>query len=132
MFLTILTYSIQAIAILLIIFAWVRKNKKNIGRGSLSLLLSLLGLAASYKLGKYTFGDQLFSFIGLPAWSNRVDNTEFHYSLLLSSIFFIPSIIIGYKNSKDFGALMGKWISGIYLFVIFISLLIFMISNFLK
>ncbi|MEJ3720996.1 hypothetical protein WGM54_23870 [Paenibacillus polymyxa] len=128
MFLTILTYSIQAIVILLIIFTLVRKNRKKIGRGSLSLLLLLLGLAASYELGNYTFGDQLFSFLGLPAWSNRVDNTGFHYSLLLSSIFFIPGIIIGYKNPEDFGALIGRRVSSIYLFLIIISLLFFIIS----
>ncbi|MBU9709455.1 MULTISPECIES: hypothetical protein [Paenibacillus] len=128
MFLTILTYSIQAIVILLIIFTLVRKNRKKIGRGSLSLLLSLLGMAVSFEFGDYILGDQLLSFLGLPAWSNSVDNTRFHYTIYLSSIFFIPSLIIGYKNPEDFGALIGRRVSSIYLFLIIISLLFFIIS----
>ncbi|WP_283657597.1 hypothetical protein [Paenibacillus sp. RC343] len=80
-FLSILTYSIQAIAILLIIFKLLRKNEKKIGWGSLSLLLSLLGMAVSFEFGNYIFGDQLLSFLGLPAWSNSVDNTGFHYTI---------------------------------------------------
>ncbi|ASR46482.1 hypothetical protein B4V02_07220 [Paenibacillus kribbensis] len=123
-FSSILTYSIQTIAILLIILTLLRKNEKKIGWGSLSLLLSILGMAVSFKFGNYIFGDQLLSFLGLPAWSNA-DNTGFHYTFLLSIIFFAPSLIIGYKNPDEFGALIGKWISSIYLFLIIISLLFF-------
>jgi hypothetical protein len=126
-FLSILTYSIQLVAILLITFKLLKKNKKKIGWGSLSLLLALLGMAVSFEFGNYIFGDQLLSFLGLPAWSN-VDNTGFHYTFLLSIIFFAPSLIIGYKNPNEFGALVGKWVSSIYLFLIFISLLFFIIS----
>ncbi|WP_025722282.1 hypothetical protein [Paenibacillus polymyxa] len=128
MFSIMLTYSIQAIVILLIIFELLRKNEKKIGWGSLSLLLSLLGMIVSFEFGNYILGDQLLSFLGLPAWSNHVDNTGFHYTIFLSSIFFIPSLIIGYKNPKEFGATIGKWISSIYLFLIIISLLFFIIS----
>ncbi|MGM1022261.1 MAG: hypothetical protein ACQEXV_17360 [Bacillota bacterium] len=128
MFLSILTYSIQIIAILLIIFKLLRKNEKKIGWGTLSLLLALLGMAVSFEFGNYIFGDQLLSFLGLPAWSNNVDNTRFHYTIFLSSIFFIPSLIIGYKNPKEFGAKIGKLISSIYLTLIIITLLFFIIS----
>ncbi|AHM64361.1 hypothetical protein LK13_16440 [Paenibacillus polymyxa] len=128
MFSMILTYSIQAIVILLIIFTVLRNNRKKIGRGSLSLLLSLLGMAVSFEFGDYIFGDQLLSFLGMSAWSNPVNNTGFHYTIFVSSIFFIPSLIIGYKNSEDFGALIGRRISSIYLFIIIISLLFFIIS----
>ncbi|MDN4080554.1 hypothetical protein [Paenibacillus polymyxa] len=128
MFSMILTYSIQAIVILLIIFTVLRNNRKKIGRGSLSLLLSLLGVAVSFEFGDYIFGDQLLSFLGMSAWSNPVNNTGFHYTIFVSSIFFIPSLIIGYKNSEDFGALIGRRISSIYLFIIIISLLFFIIS----
>ncbi|WP_025684375.1 hypothetical protein [Paenibacillus maysiensis] len=128
MFLSILTYSIQTIAILLIIFKLLRKNEKKIGWGTLSLLLALLGMAVSFEFGNYIFGDQLLSFLGLPTWSNNVDNTRFHYTIFLSSIFFIPSLIIGYKNPKEFGAKIGKLISSIYLTLIIITLLFFIIS----
>ncbi|SPY15955.1 Uncharacterised protein [Paenibacillus polymyxa] len=128
MFSMILTYSIQAIVILLIIFTVLRNNRKKIGRGSLSLLLSLLGMAVSFEFGDYIFGDQLLSFLGMSAWSNPVNNTGFHYTIFVSSIFFIPSLIIGYKNSEDFGALIGRRVSSIYLFIIIISLLFFIIS----
>ncbi|WP_043891154.1 hypothetical protein [Paenibacillus sp. Aloe-11] len=126
-FSSILTYSIQTIAILLIIFKLLRKNEKKVGLGSLSLLLALLGMAVSFEFGNYIFGDQLLSFLGLPAWSN-VDNTGFHYTFLLSIIFFAPSLIIGYKNPNEFGALIGKRISGIYLLFIIISLIFFITS----
>jgi len=132
MFSIMLTYSIQAIAILLIIFESLRKNRKKVGWGSLSLLLSLLGMAVPFEFGDYILGDQLLSFLGLSAWSNPVDNTRFHYTIYLSSIFFIPSLIIGYKNPKEFGATIGKRISSMYLFLIIISLLLFIISNFSK
>ncbi|ADM68499.1 hypothetical protein GMA19_00648 [Paenibacillus polymyxa E681] len=132
MFSIMLTYSIQAIAILLIIFELLRKNRKKIGWGSLSLLLSLLGMVVSFEFGNYILGDQLLSLLGLPAWSNSVDDTRFHYTVFLSSIFFIPSLIIGYKNPKAFGATIGERISSIYLFLIIISLLFFIISIFSK
>ncbi|MCP3809303.1 hypothetical protein NLX78_18855 [Paenibacillus sp. Lou8.1] len=132
MFSIMLTYSIQAIVILLIIFELLRKNRKKIGWGSLSLLLSLLGMAVSFEFGNYILGDQLLSFLGLPAWSNSVDNTRFHYTIFLSSIFFIPSLVIGYKNPKEFGATIGKRVSSIYLTLIIISLLFFIISIFSK
>ncbi|MBE7900440.1 preprotein translocase subunit SecG [Paenibacillus jamilae] len=128
MFSMILTYSIQTIVILLIIFTVLRNNRKKIGQGSLSLLLSLLGMAVSFEFGDYIFGDQLLSFLGMSAWSNPVNNTGFHYTIFVSSIFFIPSLIIGYKNSEDFGALIGRRVSSIYLFIIIISLLFFIIS----
>jgi hypothetical protein len=126
-FSSILTYGIQAIAILLIIFNILRRNEKKVGWGSLSPLLALLGMAVSFEFGNYIFGDQLLSFLGLPAWSNA-DNTGFHYTIFLSSIFFIPSLIIGYKNPNAFGAKIGKWISIIYLFMIIIPALFFIIS----
>jgi hypothetical protein len=126
-FSSILTYSIQAIAILLIIFKLFKKNEKKIGWGSLSLLLALLGMAVSFEFGNYIFGDQVLSFLGLPAWSN-VDNTGFHYTIFLSSIFFIPSVIIGCKNPKDFGAKIGEIVSSIYLTLIIITLIFFIIS----
>ncbi|WP_226002036.1 hypothetical protein [Paenibacillus sp. BJ-4] len=126
-FSSILTYSIQTIAILLIIFKLLKKNEKKIGWGTLSLVLALLGMAVSFEFGNYIFGDQLLSLLGLPAWSN-VNNTGFHYTLFLSSIFFTPSLIIGYKNPSEFGALIGKRVSSIYLFLMIISLLFFITS----
>ncbi|KJD46396.1 hypothetical protein [Paenibacillus terrae] len=127
-FSSILTYSIQAIAILLIIFNFLKKNEKKVGWGSLSLLLSLLGMLVSFEFGNYILGDQLLSLLGLPAWSNSVNNTGFHYTLFLSIIFFIPSLIIGYKNPKAFGAEMGKLVSSIYLTLITVTLLFLIIS----
>ncbi|MBE0342962.1 hypothetical protein E4V51_20495 [Paenibacillus sp. 28ISP30-2] len=127
-FSSILTYSIQANAILLIIFNFLKKNEKKVGWGSLSLLLSLLGMLVSFEFGNYILGDQLFSLLGLPAWSNRVDNTGFHYTLFLSIIFFIPSLIIGFKNPNAFGAMIGRRISIIYLTLITVTLLFLIIS----
>lgn len=127
-FSSILTYCIQAIAILLIIFNLIKRNKKKIGKGSFSLLLAFLGMAVSFKFGNYILGDHLFSTLGLSAWSNGVDNTGFHYTMFLSIVFFIPSLIIGYKNPEEFGAKIGKWISSIYLILIIVAFIFFIIS----
>ncbi|MET3209872.1 UNVERIFIED_CONTAM: hypothetical protein ABIC26_002820 [Paenibacillus sp. PvR008] len=123
-FSSILTYSIQTIAILLIIYYLLRRNKQKIGWGTFSLLLSLFGISVSFEFGDYILGDHFFSFLGLSAWSNN-DNTGFHYTIFLSSIFFIPSLIIGYKKPNDFGAKIGKLVSSIYLTIIVITLLFF-------
>ena len=127
-FSSLLTYCIQAIAVLLIIFNLLKRNKKKIGWGSLSLLLAFLGMAVSFKFGNYILGDHLFSLLDLSAWSNSVDNTGFHYTMFLSIIFFIPSLIIAYKKPEDFGAKIGKWISSIYLILIIIAFIFFIIS----
>ncbi|MGZ0041830.1 hypothetical protein [Paenibacillus ottowii] len=125
-FSSILTYSIQTIAILLIIYYLLRRNKQKIGWGSLSLLLSLLGIAVSFEFGDYILGDHFLFLLGLSTWSN-VNNTGLHYTIFLSSIFFIPSLIIGYKKPNDFGAKIGKLVSSIYLTIIVITLLFFII-----
>ncbi|MCC3379112.1 hypothetical protein ACFQ5D_04465 [Paenibacillus farraposensis] len=126
-FSSILTYSIQVIAILLIIFNLLKRNEKKIGWGTLSLLLAFLGMAVSFKFGNYILGDKLLSFLGLPAWSN-VNNTGFHYTLFLSSILFIPSLIIGYKKPEELGAKIGKLVSSIYLALVIIMILFLIIS----
>lgn len=126
-FSSILIYSIQVIAILLIIFNLLKRNEKKIGWGTLSLLLAFLGMAVSFKFGDYILGDKLLSFLGLPAWSN-VNNTGFHYTFFLSGILFIPSLIIGYKKPEEFGARIGKLVSSIYLTLTIVTILFLIIS----
>ncbi|MBP1309076.1 hypothetical protein JOD82_002096 [Paenibacillus sp. 1182] len=109
-------------------FQFIKKKQKKIGWGSLSLLLAFLGMAVSFKFGNYILGDHLFSLLDLSARSNSVDNTGFHYTMFLSIIFFIPSLIIAYKKPEDFGAKIGKWISSIYLILIIIAFIFFIIS----
>lgn len=84
--------------------------KKKIGLGTISLLLSFLGLLFSFSFGnKRCFGDVFLEFLGLRAWSNG--NSGLHYTIFYSLIFFIPSIILGIKFRNNIGATIGKTIS---------------------
>ena len=91
----------------------VKVNKK-IGFGSLSLLLCVMGILFSFSFGnKGCYGDIILRFIGIQPWSNG--SRGIHYTLFYSSIFFIPSFIVGYKFKDDLGATLGKIISSIIL-----------------
>ena len=94
------------------------KATKNIGVGSLSLLLCIVGILFTFSFGnKICWGDSILNFLGLKAWSNG--NDGLHYTIFYSLIFFIPSVIIGYKFKKNLGATVGKIVSLILLVLIF-------------
>lgn len=98
--------------------------KKKIGLGSISLLLSFLGILFSFSFGnKRCFGDVILEFLGLRAWSNG--NSGLHYTIFYSLIFFIPSIILGFKFKNNIGATLGKIIS------LIMSILIILMSFFI-
>lgn len=99
----------------------MKKNK--IGIGSLSLLLCIIGFLFSFTFNDICIGDNILTSIGLKAWSNG--NSGTHYTLFYSLLFFIPSVILGYKFKYSFGSKMGKILSAIMAIMIIVNLVFF-------
>lgn len=98
-------------------------KKKKIGIGSLSLLLFVVGCLFSFTFYNLTIGDNILTYIGLKAWSNG--NSGTHYTIFYSLLFFIPSLILGYKFKEDFGSKVGKILSTIMITIIVVNSLLF-------
>ena len=98
-------------------------KKKKIGIGSLSLLLFVVGCLFSFTFYNLTIGDNILTYIGLKAWSNG--NSGTHYTIFYSLLFFIPSLILGYKFKEDFGSKVGKILSTIMVTIIVVNSLLF-------
>ncbi|MGL5084799.1 MAG: hypothetical protein ACRC68_03645 [Clostridium sp.] len=62
------------------------------------------------------FGDNILNTVGLKAWSNGTQGT--HYTVFYSLIFFISSVVIGYKFEENIGSKLGKILSLIMLVII--------------
>lgn len=83
----------------------VRKTK-DIGFGSLSFALCLIGLLFTIPfVDKPCIGDNILYNIGLSILSNG--DSGIHYTMFYSAIFFIPSFIIGYIYPDNRGAKAG-------------------------
>lgn len=98
-------------------------SKKKIGIGSISLLLFIIGYLFSFTFNGICIGDNILTYIGLKAWSSG--NSGTHYTVLYSLVFFIPSLIIGYKFKDNFGSKVGKILSTIMVTMITLNLLFF-------
>ncbi|WP_347940260.1 hypothetical protein AAEY33_21665 [Peribacillus simplex] len=106
----------------------VRKTK-NIGLGSLSFALCLIGILFTIQFGdKPCIGDNILNTIGLSFLSNG--DSGIHYTMFYSAIFFIPSFIIGHIHPDDRGAKAGKIISG-FLSILIVSVLLTIIIDLL-
>ncbi|MBS5988029.1 hypothetical protein [Clostridium sp.] len=99
----------------------MKKNK--IGIGSLSLLLFIIGCLFSFTFNDICIGDSILTYIGLKAWSNG--NSGTHYTIFYSILFFIPSLILGYKFKENFGSKIGKILSTIMVIMIIVNSLFF-------
>lgn len=98
-------------------------KKKKIGIGSLSLLLFIVGCLFSFTFNNLHIGDSILTYIGLKAWSNG--NSGTHHTIFYSLLFFIPSLILGYKFNEDFGSKVGKILSTIMVTIIVVNSLLF-------
>jgi len=93
--------------------------KKKIGLGTLSLLLSFAGIAWAFTLKGVCLGDNILSAFGISAWSNG--NSGTHYTVFYSLVFFILSVVLGLKYSRNLGAKAGRAISIIIGAIIILS-----------
>ncbi|MBT2668263.1 hypothetical protein J7J00_22745 [Bacillus sp. ISL-4] len=106
----------------------VRKTK-NIGLGSLSFALCLIGIVFTFQFGDKPFiGDHILNTIGLSFLLNG--GSGIHYTMFYSTIFFIPSFIIGHIHPDNRGAKAGNIISG-FLSILIVSVLLTIIIDFL-
>lgn len=62
---------------------------KKIGVGTVSLLLSIIGIVWTFTLNGVCIGDNALNSLGLTAWSNG--NTGTHFTVFYSLIFFISA-----------------------------------------
>ncbi|TYP48693.1 hypothetical protein [Thermosediminibacter litoriperuensis] len=99
---------------------------KKIGLGTLSLILCIIGILFSFSFGDVgCYGDTILKSIGLETGliiekGSRV--TFLHYTPFYSLLFFIPSVIIGYKYRKNhIGALLGAVISSIIVLLLIVA-----------
>ncbi len=107
----------------------LKQNNRKIWLGCISLLLSIMGILFTFSFGKnLCYGDIIFKYIGLKAWSNG--NSGLHYTVFFSLIFFIPSFILGYKLKNNFVAKIGKIISLIMIILIILVFPIFSVITF--
>lgn len=83
----------------------------------------VVGCLFSFTFYNLTIGDNILTYIGLKAWSNS--NSGTHYTIFYSLLFFIPSLILGYKFNEDFGSKVGKILSTIMVTIIVVNSLLF-------
>ncbi|GEM_PF-1691686 len=90
---------------------------RKIGIGSISILLFVVGFLFIINFNNgICIGDNILNYIGLKAWSDGNQGT--HYTVFYSIIFFIPSVVVGYKFNKNFGSKLGGILSLIMLALI--------------
>lgn len=99
----------------------MKKISEKIGLGTLSLLLSVIGVLFVFSFkNSPSIGDRILTFIGLKTWSTNGKGT--HYTVFYSLIFFLPSGILAFKNKKDIGAKVGGVIATILImFILFMT-----------
>lgn len=98
-----------------------KKTRKKLAFGLVTLLLAGIGILFSFTFGDINYGDVILNNIGLRPWSKGDSGT--HYTIYYSLIFFIPSVILGYKYKDNIWAKIGRGISIIMIVLISFGLL---------
>lgn len=116
--------------------------KKQVGIGSISLLLIIIALIWSYNIFGFCLGDKILSIFNLPAWSNgnneQIVNTfsivtfaskgqGIHYTAYYSLILVLPALILAIKNKNHLFSTIGKWMAIIFILLLIVSPLLVMI-----
>ncbi len=89
-----------------------RSNTRNLGIGTLSLLISIFAIMFSFTyVGKKSLGENILMVIGVrfPV-------------MVVSMILFIISIFVGHKWKENYGSKLGRNIA--IFFIIFMTILI--------
>lgn len=88
----------------------MQNSQKQIGIGSVSLLLVILSLAWSVDIKHGDcIGDTVLKAIGLPSWTNG--DSGFHLTLVYGVVFLIPAFILAMKYPDHLFAKAGKNLS---------------------
>lgn len=117
-------------------------SKKQVGIGSISLLLVIIALIWSYNIFGFCLGDKVLSIFNLPTWSNgnseQIVNTfsivtvshngqGIHYTAYYSIILVVPALVLAIKNKNHLFATLGKWLAVIFIGLLLVSPLLVMI-----
>lgn len=88
---------------------YVKLFKKDIGIGTLSLFLFIIGFVLVFQYAYFTIGEDVLAFFNFKHYSSlELLNPN---SVYISLIFTIPSIALGYKFKNHFGAKAGRALS---------------------
>ncbi len=82
------------------------KTRKNLGIGTLSIPIIILGFLFGFSWCGVCLGDSVLRFIGVNSWSNGTSGI--HYTAFYSFIFFIAASLLAFKWRNDFGARIGR------------------------
>ena len=85
------------------------KTRKNLGIGTLSIPIIILGFLFGFSWYGVCLGDSVLRFIGVNPWSNGTSGI--HYTAFYSLIFFIAAFLLAFKWRNDFGARIGRIVS---------------------
>lgn len=91
-------------------------ENKELGVGSISLVLCLIGFLFAFTFKDFSVGDNIINGIGLKAWSNGDSGT--HYTIYYSLVFFMPSFLVGLKYKNNYGAKFGRNISATFIVIL--------------
>ena len=81
-------------------------ENKELGIGTISLVLCIAGVLFAFQFGNVCIGDYIVNGIGLNSRSNG--DSGMHYTTFYSLIFFIPSFLIGLKYKENYGSNIGR------------------------
>lgn len=99
--------------ILFVKAGYQKHNAKNVGWGTYSIILTLIGFACGipYRYGM-CLGDMILVKWGIPIWSGNQNGVlsfqGIHYSLPIYFLIQIISFILAIKNPEDHGVQFGK------------------------
>lgn len=95
----------------------VKILKKELGFGTLSLFLFIIGFILVIQYVYFTVGEDILAFLNLKQFSNlELLNPK---SIYFSLIFTLPSIALGYVFKDNFGAKAGRALSLSLVLVLF-------------
>lgn len=98
-----------------------KETNKKLAFELVTVLLTGIGILFAFTFGDKNYGDIILNNIGLRPWSKG--NSGTHYTIYYSLIFFIPSVILGYKYKDNVVAKIGRGISIIIIVLIGFGLL---------
>lgn len=101
------------------------KNKE-IGIGSISLLLVIIAFFWAFEIQVFCLGDSILATLNIPTWSDSANASGTHYTIFYTFIFLIPALILSIKYKDALFAKIGKWLSIVFIGILLLGF-IFMI-----
>ncbi|MBH5317811.1 hypothetical protein I6N90_08340 [Paenibacillus sp. GSMTC-2017] len=105
-------------------------EKKQIGYGSLSLVLLVLGFMFNYKFSNdFIVSYSIFHALQLDIYSKGDEGI--HYPVLASILFWIPALVVAKKYPNDFGAKLSQLFATMLTFLYTIAVVLALAYYFL-